>query len=43
MREIADDILGYGPIEPLLRDDAVTEVMVNGTTGSTSSGRAGSS
>ena len=30
VREITDDILGYGPIEPLLRDDSVTEVMVNG-------------
>ena len=29
VREIADDILGYGPLEPLLRDDTVTEVMVN--------------
>ena len=29
VREIADDILGYGPLEPLLRDDSVTEVMVN--------------
>ena len=29
VREITDDILGYGPIEPLLRDDSVTEVMVN--------------
>ncbi|HEY7197679.1 MAG TPA: CpaF family protein [Gaiellaceae bacterium] len=28
-REIADDILGYGPLEPYLRDDTVTEVMVN--------------
>jgi pilus assembly protein CpaF len=28
-REITDDILGYGPLEPLLRDDAITEVMVN--------------
>jgi pilus assembly protein CpaF len=27
--EITDDILGYGPLEPLLRDDTVTEVMVN--------------
>nr|MBC7243915.1 CpaF family protein [Chloroflexota bacterium] len=24
------EILGYGPIEPLLRDDTVTEIMVNG-------------
>jgi len=28
-REITDDILGYGPLEPLLRDDSITEVMVN--------------
>src|SRR5437867_4211532 len=28
--EITDDILGYGPIEPFLRDPTVTEVMVNG-------------
>ncbi len=28
-REITDDILGYGPLDPLLRDDTVTEVMVN--------------
>src|ERR687887_2320542 len=30
VREITDDILGYGPLEPLLRDDSVTEIMVNG-------------
>jgi pilus assembly protein CpaF len=30
VRQLSDDILGYGPIEPLLRDDSVTEVMVNG-------------
>ena len=29
-QEISDDILGYGPIEPFLRDEAVSEVMVNG-------------
>jgi len=29
-QEIADDILGYGPLEPFLRDDTVTEIMVNG-------------
>ncbi len=28
-QEIADDILGYGPLEPLLRDPTLTEVMVN--------------
>jgi pilus assembly protein CpaF len=30
VRQLSDDILGYGPIEPLLRDDSITEVMVNG-------------
>jgi len=30
VREITDDILGYGPLEPFLRDDTVTEIMVNG-------------
>ena len=29
VRQLTDDILGYGPIEPLLRDDTVTEIMVN--------------
>jgi pilus assembly protein CpaF len=29
IRELTDDILGYGPLEPFLRDDTVTEVMVN--------------
>jgi pilus assembly protein CpaF len=28
-QEISDDILGYGPIEPFLRDIDVSEVMVN--------------
>ena len=28
-RQIADDILGYGPLEPFLHDAAVTEIMVN--------------
>src|SRR5215813_9019716 len=28
--EITDDILGYGPLEPFLRDETVTEIMVNG-------------
>ena len=28
-QEISDDILGYGPIEPFLRDTDVSEVMVN--------------
>ena len=29
VREIADDVLGYGPLESLLRDDSISEVMVN--------------
>jgi pilus assembly protein CpaF len=29
-QEISDDIMGYGPIEPFLRDNDVSEVMVNG-------------
>jgi len=28
--DIADEIVGFGPIEPLLEDPAVTEVMING-------------
>ena len=28
--QIIDEILGFGPIQPLLGDDTVTEVMVNG-------------
>src|SRR5438552_6081777 len=28
--EIAADILGHGPLERLLADDSVTEIMVNG-------------
>ena len=28
--EILDEMLGYGPIQPLLEDSTVTEVMVNG-------------
>ncbi|TAK73280.1 MAG: CpaF family protein [Dehalococcoidia bacterium] len=27
---IIDDVLGLGPLEPLLRDDSVSEIMVNG-------------
>ena len=29
-QELTDDILGYGPLEPYLRDDSVSEIMVNG-------------
>ena len=27
--ETTDDILGYGPLEPFLKDESVTEIMVN--------------
>jgi pilus assembly protein CpaF len=29
-REVMDEVLGYGPIQPLLNDPDVSEVMVNG-------------
>ena len=29
-RDVLDDLLGYGPIQPLLEDPYITEVMVNG-------------
>jgi pilus assembly protein CpaF len=30
LAEIADDVLGYGPLERLLTDESVSEIMVNG-------------
>lgn len=30
IQDVSDDILGYGPIDALLRDDDVSEIMVNG-------------
>ena len=30
IEEMADDLTGLGPLEPLLRDETITEVMVNG-------------
>src|SRR5881296_1826619 len=30
LEQIMDEILGFGPIQPLLNDDSITEVMVNG-------------
>jgi len=29
-QEVGDEILGYGPLEPYLRDPGVSEIMVNG-------------
>lgn len=31
LRQVADEICGLGPIQPLLEDDGVSEVMINGT------------
>ena len=28
--DIADELLGLGPLEPLLKDDKITEIMING-------------
>lgn len=30
IKDVLDDIIGYGPIDPFLKDDEVSEVMVNG-------------
>jgi len=30
LEQITDEIIGLGPLEPLLRDEAITEIMVNG-------------
>jgi len=30
IQDVTDDILGYGPIDCLLKEEAVTEIMVNG-------------
>jgi pilus assembly protein CpaF len=30
LKAVEDEIVGYGPLEPLLNDDDVTELMVNG-------------
>ncbi len=30
LEQIIDEILGFGPIQPLLNDDTITEIMVNG-------------
>ena len=29
-QELADEMVGFGPLEPLLRDDRINDVMVNG-------------
>ena len=32
VRRVLDDIVGLGPLQPLLEDDSVTEIMINGCT-----------
>ena len=32
VHEVIDEIIGYGPIQPLLDDPTITEIMVNGPT-----------
>ncbi len=29
-RSVVDDMVGYGPLEPLLHDDTISDIMVNG-------------
>lgn len=31
-KELFDDIMGYGPLQPLLDDESITEIMINGHT-----------
>jgi len=30
LTEIVDEVVGFGPLEPLLREDSISEIMVNG-------------
>jgi len=30
LQEIVDEMVGFGPLEPLLRDETISEIMVNG-------------
>src|SRR5437588_1189350 len=30
LQEILDEVTGYGPIQPLLQDESISEIMVNG-------------
>src|SRR5688572_33478270 len=39
LESILDEIVGYGPFEPLLKGDTITEVMVNGPTRASSDAR----
>src|SRR2546427_11872210 len=39
LEQIMDEILGFGPIQPLLNDDTITEIMVNGPFRTTGGGK----
>ena len=41
--DICNDVLGYGPLEPLLARDDIADIMVNGATRPTSKSAARSS
>ena len=43
IRRVVAEALGLGVLEPLLADEAITEIMINGPTASSSSGSAASS
>ena len=32
LKDISDDVLGYGPLEPLLARDDIADIMINGST-----------
>src|ERR1700721_458167 len=32
-QDLTDDMIGFGPLEPLLRDDSISDIMVNGPDG----------
>ena len=38
--EVLDEVFGLGPLEPLLQDPTITDILVNGTARSTSSAKA---
>jgi Flp pilus assembly CpaF family ATPase len=41
--DICNDVLGYGPLEPLLARDDISDIMVNGPDGCSSKSAARSS
>jgi pilus assembly protein CpaF len=41
LTDICNDVLGYGPLEPLLARDDIADIMVNGATASSSKSRQG--